>query len=468
RLAVDADGGDGWRERSGWEDVRGSVRLGGGTERRRWRAGLWLRSDDHEIPGSLPRDLFESAPRTSLDPFDEARRKRATLGWQEARRGDVWQLDSHVSLRVQDDRITETLLTETKQRRFDGSQLWAEQRAQRAFGTAGRHALVCGVELFADRFGSQYFDVDAQGDAGAETADGDGRRRGVGAYAQAQLAPAPPVRVLLGIRADRVHDRFDESRIPDVSARASHGAWAPRAGVLWTPRPGTGLYVNAARTFRVPTPFQLFDQRRPFGVPVTNDALEPQVGRNVGLGWRQDAGRRGHAEIALYQLDLKDEIGFDPVAFRLENIGRSRHRGVEASFDWLHGPFSLALSWTLQDARFRSGDFDGNRIDNVPRSTGTLAASWTRAGWQAGLVVRSVRDAFLDPGETERLPDYETVALRLSRAVGAFDIRLEGHNLLDEEYASWGFLSPLDGTPRYYPATARTVTLDLRYRTGGP
>jgi len=61
---------------------------------------------------------------------------------------------------------------------------------------------------------------------------------------------------------------------------------------------------------------------------------------------------------------MEDEISYNPVTFRNENLDKTRHQGAEISIDWqFRKLFRLIANYTLQEAFFREGT---NRDKDVP------------------------------------------------------------------------------------------------------
>lgn len=463
RLSGSTAHGDGTRARSRWSD-RGLHLAGGGAgDRWTWNGAAWTRGARRELPGPLPLRVFERDPDAALVPFDEAHRRRtgARVGL-EGRFGKL-RLDVAGWMRREDDTVVETLLVETRARDFRGSAAGLSVLVRGGDEGAGPRWLA-GLDARHGTFRSRYAEVDGAGATGAPLADGRGRRRAAGLFAELELRPARRTRIVAGLRRDVLRDRFDEdlaSDVPDLE-RARHGAWSPHLALL---REVTGgaLWIEAAGSFKAPTPMQLFDQRRPFGHRLTWSGLRPQRARSVEAGWRRATGPWAW-DVALYAMDVRDEIGFDAAAFRLANIGRSRHAGLEIAVRGQPARgLTLETALSLDRSRVRSGEHAGRRLDNVPRTVGALAARWQRGAWTLGAQGRVVRGGRLDVEGSVPLDGARTLDLFVQRRAGRFDLRLAAQNALDDRYFTWGYVSPLDGTPLVFPGPGRTFTLTVAY-----
>jgi iron complex outermembrane receptor protein len=61
---------------------------------------------------------------------------------------------------------------------------------------------------------------------------------------------------------------------------------------------------------------------------------------------------------------MEDEISYNPVTFRNENLDKTRHQGIEFSLDWQFRKLArLYANYTFQEATFREG---ANKDKDVP------------------------------------------------------------------------------------------------------
>jgi outer membrane receptor protein involved in Fe transport len=347
--------------------------------------------------------------------------------------------------------------------------------------------LTVGIEVSRGASDSRYYAV-VTGDRDAyraadgardslETA-GDATRGAAALFAQYGLPVSGAVRLSLGARFDHLTDAYDP-RSPAASSRmtASHGAFSPKAGLnvryLQGARASGSAYLTASRSFKAPTLDQLFDQRiiplplPPYAGTISNPQLVPQHGTSVETGLYHDAplgaAVRVVATFSAYQMDMKDELDFDLQDLRYVNIGRSRHRGIEAGLT-LTGPGAVSVftTYTLQAVTARSGDNAGKVLKAVPKHAWTagLAVSPSPAV-DARLILSHARHAYLDDANTVRLPPYTRVDASLAYRRGATELFVDGANLFGARYSTTGFLDP-SGEAYYYPAAERTVRIGLR------
>lgn len=349
--------------------------------------------------------------------------------------------------------------------------------------------LVTGVEAAWDRIDSEYFPIasgvradygTASGERGAVDASGEGHRAAAAAFAHLDLWPAERVRLSLGVRYDRLDDRF-EPRSPSTSeaADAVQSALSPEVGVgvTWmnTATSRGSVYATFGRSFKAPTPDQLFDQRSipipfpPFSATTSNARLSPQRGRSLEAGayqsLRSESGSVGGTlSLAVYQIDMEDEIDFDLSTLQYVNIGHSRHRGLEGALHLFGpGPTTARFSYALQSAVSSAEDGEGLALKAIPRHSWSAGVSASPvSGLDLAADVTGAGGAWLDDANTVRLASFIRTDLRAEVEIPGATSFIEVRNALDERYATTGFLDPAgSGTIYYYPAAGRTVGIGV-------
>jgi outer membrane receptor protein involved in Fe transport len=258
-----------------------------------------------------------------------------------------------------------------------------------------------------------------------------------------------------------------------------HHAWSPKAGINLRyaggdRNPGS-LYLSVSRSFKAPTLDQLYDQRSipvpfpPFAIQTSNPGLRPQHGTSYEGGLYQSAALsssvRADLAASAYQMDMTDELDFDVASLHYVNLGRSRHRGIDAggSLGFPHGSAFVSYAW--QHPASRSGSNAGKRLKAIPLHSLTAGAAWRTLGeLSTGLSLTHAAGVFLDDANTRKLPAYTRVDGQLELALRGARVLLEGRNLFNARYSSTGFLDPAgSGAAYFYPAAGRVLELGLRY-----
>ena len=352
----------------------------------------------------------------------------------------------------------------------------------------GTDWIVMGAELSHGTLDSKYYPVaggsradyaSATGEPGDLEARADARRLIGALHAQYNLQPSDAVRLAVGARFDAIRDGLRPDLPADVEREdATHSAFSPRIGLnlryLDRASQSGNAYIAVSRSFKAPTLDQLYDLRsipvpfEPFAIRTSNPELAPQSGTSFEAGLYHAAslqsGLRASGSISVYTMDMKDELDFSFESFRYVNIGRSRHRGIEAGAT-VGGTWATTfVNYTLQDVRSRSGENEGKRLKAIPVRTvsgGVSVRPWRM--FESSLLVTDVRDVYLDDPNTVELPAFTRIDARAAVGVRGVSLFVEARNLLDRDYSSTGFLDPGgSGEAFFHPAAGRVIEIGLR------
>jgi iron complex outermembrane receptor protein len=200
--------------------------------------------------------------------------------------------------------------------------------------------LTVGLQYFATRQNDAQF-VNRLGNRGRQTVDRINTASNYAIYAEDQFDLTPAVAIVAGARGQYavrgVRNRFgtNDSDVVDF------WSLSPKAGVVWAVRPGVQVYANASHAYEPPL---LLELTAPGQIPGNLGDLEAQKAWQFELGTRGTLGPRVTWDVAVYDIELWDEIQnvnvrpFPGAPFtipRYRNIDRSRHTGAEVGFDLL-------------------------------------------------------------------------------------------------------------------------------------
>ena len=344
-----------------------------------------------------------------------------------------------------------------------------------------------GAELSRGSLDSRYYEVftgprpgyaAADGSRGDLSARGDASRTTAALFTHMGWQLSSAARLSLGARADWLRDAFD-AHFPDDARQitTTHAAISPKASLNVRYSDAGHFYASASRSFKAPTLDQLFDQRPipvpfpPFTVTTSNATLGPQYGANVEAGFAHNASTARYTVSlngSVYHMAMRNELDFDVTTLRYVNIGRSRHRGIEAGFNAQgNRAWSLFGNYALQAVTARSGASVGKSLKAIPRHalTGGFAVKPLNA-FDLSVVANHSHTMFLDDANTHQLPNYMRIDAQLTRRVASTEVVLELRNLLDSRFNSTGFLDPsASGAVYYLPAAGRVFSLGIRSRT---
>ena len=156
-------------------------------------------------------------------------------------------------------------------------------------------------------------------------------------------------------------------------------------GVEYAVSATTALYGNVSQAYRP----VLYAALTPFGsIARVDPSLHSARGFNADLGWRGTVGSVLKFDLTAFYLRYGDRIGIRTLddgaggtILETANIGNSSHRGVEAylEFDLPGlGGIDLFTSFAYVDARYTSGIFRGNRVEQAPRVVDRSGVTYSR------------------------------------------------------------------------------------------
>ncbi|HIC16204.1 MAG TPA: TonB-dependent receptor [Gemmatimonadetes bacterium] len=377
----------------------------------------------------------------------------------------------------------------TKERFLDTNRLFGTVKLEKNdLGFPWSDRLIVGVDASTGHFESEHHDVVTGGPLtyvfGTPTrplvASGQGTRNAAAGFAQYEFRPIDVLRISVGGRFDVFSDSFrPDEPSPDVSVTAEITAFSPKAGVnlswIESARQTGHIYLTVGRTFKAPNPDQLFDQRSvpvlpTVEVPVSNPLLRPQHGVSLEAGAYHGVvispgSWTGDLSLAVYQIDMEDEIKFDVGTFTYGNIAESRHRGVEAGVN-VRGPSASTffVNYALQNVTAQSGVNNGNFLKAIPHHTLSGGASgMLMRNLELGIYLTRHSSAWLDDENTERLPAFTRIDTRTSLSVRNLEFSLQLLNLFNRAYSTTGFLDPGSRkTVLLFPAAKRALEVGLR------
>jgi iron complex outermembrane receptor protein len=263
-------------------------------------------------------------------------------------------------------------------------------------------------------------------------------------------------------------------------------AVSPSVGVSFAAGRGATLYANVATAFETPTTTELAN--RPTGAGGFNPELDPQRTVSVEVGGTAQLGRRGLAQLSVYQARIRDalipfEVEGAPGRVFYRNAGSAVHRGVELGLTVLLLPdVTLRSAYTFTNARFdeyavAGTSYEDNRVPGVAphRLDGVLA--YTRSdGALGGLFVeleeRYLSDVPVNDANTAGTasPAYAITNLR----VGFDRVRIGGaelapfvgiNNLFDRDYNTAVSVNAF-GQRYYEPGPGRAVYAGIGLAAG--
>ncbi|MES2909213.1 MAG: TonB-dependent receptor [Pseudomonadota bacterium] len=285
-------------------------------------------------------------------------------------------------------------------------------------------------------------------------------------YLQITSPVSDRINVVTGYRYGRHHHNI--SSAPKVKDSVGAGS----IGVFWAAADNTKVWARADQNFR----FAAIDEHTS---SASGQPLKTQTGESYELGIEHRYNQHVF-NLQAYQLDLKNEIGFQPVlGFFCCNINfdPTRRQGLSASWNSsVTQQLDTSLQLGLVDAKFSSGGFSGKRIPHVPKTALTGAVTYrplekTTVGLESQFTGRKVADGDFD-NDQRRAKAVFVHNLAITQGWKDVTVSLRINNLLDKKYNLYTVEEALFPPPTFaftgtdlafYPAAERNALLTLAY-----
>jgi iron complex outermembrane receptor protein len=432
------------------------------TETLSLSAGASMADIFSEMPGELTEAQFKDDPRQAKNWDDESREHSyvfdAKIDWEPSA---AFAAAFPASYSVKDiDADTASWGTFTD-RTVHGFEL----RPQASFETALASRplrLVAGADLRA-----AFLDVTTYSETARTTMTNafDVSQISVGPHLSGRLGLTDTLSLDGGIRYDRA-DIAAENRDASVDESKTHEAFVYEAGLAYRPIESAKIYLRYATLFRYP----FTDEQASlygYGADIFLDDLEAETGRNAEIGVALSLGNRLTVDASVYYLTMEDEIAYDMVAMRNENLDETRRIGGDLAFIAVPASFlELRGTYGYVDAVFTGGINEGEHVPLV--STHRVDAEIVFKA-PLGLSVApniSFRSEAPQGGDfandLDPIGAYTVYGLTLrfapSVAGGALQVVAKADNIFDLSYA------PLVYSGSFYPAAGRSFSLSASIR----
>ena len=305
------------------------------------------------------------------------------------------------------------------------------------------------------------------------------------AYVQYELSPLKNLKVVLGMRYDRIDFQFDNHLTPSAFSGApdeSNGFnnLAPKIGATYNLGKGRGMYANYSRGFSPPTINQLYR-----GVKVPE--LKPAYFDSYEIGgWAYLVKKKVYADLTFYQMTGYNEV----INFLLpdnsrenRNSGKTLHQGIEYSLTWspdkqwffrIGGTTALHkfISYSTKEGQ----NFDGKEMPNSPRWVANAELTYKPVcieGFRITLEYQRISSYYKD-NDNRFLYDDKTflglagvsvLNLRTGYAFGPMEVFMNVLNVTDELYANIVTRGNFGDT--FTPSSPRLFTFGVMYNFTG-
>jgi len=304
-----------------------------------------------------------------------------------------------------------------------------------------------------------------------------------GIYAQNDVDLSDRITLTTGVRFDDVEyditDRFLTNG--DDSGTVSFDDVSPMVGLSAVLSSHLNVYATYSTAFETPTTTEL--NRADGTSGGFNQNLAPQEATNLEFGVRGIAGERTSYEIAVFNIDVNDElVQFEtPVAdrFYFVNAAESSRQGVE--FSLTARPIdrlTTTFSYTYSDFNFdrfvddNANVYSGNVIPGIPEDLIYGEVTYRNPmGLFASLDVMRVGDQYAENANNVLVDAYTVANLRIGYDRRSGNMLISPfvgiNNLFDEAYPGDVRINAAFGARYYDPAPDRHLYAGIKVRFGG-
>jgi len=432
--------------------------------------------EDIEAPGPLFRDLVETDRRQALNPDDfvDTDTRAGRLGLRQEIVGGIDLLAEYTN------RFSDT----AGQLSSGGNPSPFTSRRHHIEFTPrliGALPLATGDALLT--LGVDLFETDYLIRSGFGITDDTQRQRSV--YAQAMVPVTDRLAVTAGGRYGEVENdimvdtlAFGRSLPEGTQIDDNTHAW--ELGLSFTITPAWRLFGKLDRNYRFVSADEysavadnnFFAGLFAFGTVIPLPGTQTGLSHEIGTEW-QAAGKA--VSLQFYQLDINDEIDFDPVLFLNTNIGDTQRRGaiLEGRYA-LTDRLEVSASYNYVDAVLTSGMFDGSELTFIADHSGSFRTHYRHDDHLgAYLEVTGVSDRVYGgdfANDFTTLPGHIIGNANVSYHYAGFTLSLRVNNLLDQYYSDAGNIAfdfrqpfPSPRVETFFPAPGRNVMLSLQY-----
>lgn len=463
---------DGYQDNSDWDKqnaaARWTYRL---NERLEGSLGVRGYSSTWDAPGYIPQQVYDSHPSSAVNDVNGGDKKRGEV------RGDLgWRVSPNSKLlaygwTVQQDfnRYYQNWVSDGQ---APGSNYGNKRYLQREVYGAGlsynyvgeiverETKMILGLDFMREKEHREYWNlvVGNGRNLGSKYLDYEITLYTTALFGEFNYQLAKPLRLVLGGRYDMFSGDLNDNLPSGDYDRGGPDIFSPKAGLVFTVRPGWDLYANYGRGFALPRGTDLWKR----------SYLDPAIREQYELGLRAAPFPWMDFGASLWRLDTSDDFQptiADPT--ELENAGETRRQGIETEVNLYPAEHvRLHLDYAYIDATYRNYidggvNRDGNRLSGVPENVLNAEAAYEPPKGVGGrLRYRWVSDWNIDSANTLSADGYQVVDAQVSyRFDKRYRLALDIVNLLDEKYSE--YVGYANGVKTYAPADPISAYLTL-------
>lgn len=255
--------------------------------------------------------------------------------------------------------------------------------------------------------------------------------------------------------------------VSTIDSHAVNRAFASTLGVSMTFSEQMFGFLRRAGSFRFPKA----DENASTSPNIKNLKTQQGVAYETGIEFHFAPTV---TKISLFQLNLKDEITFDPNQTPEDPFGTNRNldptvrRGFSISEKWeISQLLSLGAQYHFVNARFQSGSTEGKRIPLVAENNFQMGLDYAfKEYWNLYSEAIYTGNQFAandDANVTSPIGGYTIFNTHLRFEYQHFTASLRLNNIFNKYYDFYSIYMPTIDTEYFYPAPGRNVLFTLKY-----
>lgn len=317
-----------------------------------------------------------------------------------------------------------------------------------------------GQVIFTSGLDAEYDDYNLNTDFG----ESDDALQKYGIFALLNAPMTSRIWLQIGARGAEQNSQLDTS----IDSNTINRAFANTVGVTLGMTSNTSGYLRRAESFRFPKA-----DENATTIPKT-DGLKTQRGvayeTGVELNFQPSV-----TKISVFQLNLRDEITFDPNQTPEDPFGSNRNldptvrRGFSVSENYqITDSLSFGGQYIFVNARFQSGNTAGKRIPLVSEHNMHAGINYVfRTFWNLYTETIYTGNQFSandDANITSPIGGYTVFNSNLSFVYKRFTASFRINNIFNKFYDFYSVFTPSIDLETFYPAPGRNVLFTLKYQ----
>lgn len=459
--------GDGYRDRSAFEDYGASMKMG------------WMLSESSDIDMDFGYSKVDNevAGRLTLEQYEQDPYQAAS---QYGRR-DMERLYSNFTFRhdMGDDNLKAVFYYHTldydyvfatssnKDTMYDTYTTGGEIQYTLNHQIGGKNnTLIFGPTIRYDKADAASYSTIEGSPTGDPTVDSLSKPLFWAFYLQDELSITDPLTLTVGVRYDKAEYDHTDYIDTENSGVLSVDKISPMASIAYRFSEDTSVFGTVGQGFSPPPVADLYSEEK------GNPDLKPETAINYEVGIRTSSLGWFGLTASFYVMDVQDEIvtvAINDDESKKINAGETRHKGFETEVD-IRLPKNITpfVNYTYQSVKYTDyrtysrgaySVYDGNRVPHISEHILIAGIRYKHASGIGGsLSARYDGDKYTDNNNEYRIPSYTVWDARASYEgdIGGMGITtyLSVNNLFDKEYYYKGTSDDV------YPAEPRSFSFN--------